>query len=209
MVTCKAAIVTPSGLTYEDGRLLVYCACSYFADFGRCKHLWAAVLEADRRGVLGEAMNGGALRLARDADPDDERELAQWQFRPPEPRRRRKLHPGRSTSPISGTAWKPRSRRRPPGRAISKSSTSWTPAPRRSPARSCSNCFRGRAKRTGSGPSTRNSASRPHRWVRCPTRWTPKPSRPFWAGRNTTSTPTPPPAEWRRARRSRTPWRCA
>ena len=29
--------------------------------------------------------NGGALRLARDADPDDERELARWQFRPPEP----------------------------------------------------------------------------------------------------------------------------
>ena len=72
-------------LTHEDGRLLVYCSCSYFADFGRCKHLWAAVLEADRRGVLGEAVNGGALRLARDADPDDERELARWQFRPPEP----------------------------------------------------------------------------------------------------------------------------
>ena len=72
-------------LTYEDGRLLVFCSCSYFADFGRCKHLWAAVLEADRRGVLGEAVNGGALRLARDADPDDERELARWQFRPPEP----------------------------------------------------------------------------------------------------------------------------
>ena len=72
-------------LTYETGRLLVYCSCSYFADFGRCKHLWAAVLEADRRGVLGEAVNGGALRLSRDADPDDERELDQWQFRPPEP----------------------------------------------------------------------------------------------------------------------------
>ena len=42
-------------LTYEAGRLLVYCSCPYFADYGRCKHLWAAVLEADRRGVLGEA----------------------------------------------------------------------------------------------------------------------------------------------------------
>ena len=53
----------------------MYCACPYFADFGRCKHLWAAVLEADRRGVLGEAVAGGALRLYRDADPDDEREV--------------------------------------------------------------------------------------------------------------------------------------
>ena len=41
-------------LTHETDRLAVYCACAYFADFGRCKHLWAAVLEADRRGVLGE-----------------------------------------------------------------------------------------------------------------------------------------------------------
>jgi superfamily II DNA or RNA helicase len=67
-------------MTHEDGRLLVYCGCAYFADFGRCKHLWAAVLEADRRGVLGEAANGGALRMSRDADPDDEREPADWQF---------------------------------------------------------------------------------------------------------------------------------
>lgn len=72
----------PVRMTYDAGRLLVYCACEYFKDFSRCKHLWAAVLEADRRGVLGEAGNGGALRLHRDADPDDERELARWQFRP-------------------------------------------------------------------------------------------------------------------------------
>src|ERR1017187_10287121 len=65
-------------LTHENGRLLVYCACAYFADFGSCKHLWAAVLEADRRGVMREAVNGGALRLYRDADPDDDRELAHW-----------------------------------------------------------------------------------------------------------------------------------
>src|SRR5450631_3552800 len=75
----------PVRLTYEDGRLALYCACAYFSDFGRCKHLWAAVLEADRRGVLGEAANGGALRLCRDADPDDERELSRWQFDVPVP----------------------------------------------------------------------------------------------------------------------------
>jgi superfamily II DNA or RNA helicase len=63
-------------MTYEGGRLAVYCGCAYFADFGRCKHLWAAVLEADRRGVLGEATTGGALRLYSEPDPDDERQLA-------------------------------------------------------------------------------------------------------------------------------------
>src|ERR1035437_7672760 len=52
----------PVRMTHQGDRLLVYCACPYFADFGRCKHLWAAVLEADRRGVMGEALKGGALR---------------------------------------------------------------------------------------------------------------------------------------------------
>src|ERR1039457_4249321 len=75
----------PVRLTHEDGRLMVYCACAYFADFGRCKHLWAAVLEADRRGVLGEAANGGALRLSRDAEADADRPTAQWEPHIPPP----------------------------------------------------------------------------------------------------------------------------
>ena len=75
----------PVRLTHENGRLLVYCACPYFEEFGRCKHLWATVLEADRRGVLGEAVRDGALRLVRDADPDGERELDRWEFHPPAP----------------------------------------------------------------------------------------------------------------------------
>src|ERR1035441_6923941 len=56
----------PIRMTHDALPISVYCACPYFADFGRCKHLWAAVLEADRRGVLGEASKGGALRLCRD-----------------------------------------------------------------------------------------------------------------------------------------------
>src|ERR1019366_2489038 len=75
----------PIRMTHEDGRLSVYCACPYFADFGRCKHLWAAVLEADRRGVLGEASKGGALRLCRDPEPDDDRQLARWEPHIPPP----------------------------------------------------------------------------------------------------------------------------
>jgi superfamily II DNA or RNA helicase len=81
----------PIRMTHDAGRLSVYCACPYFADFGRCKHLWAAVLEADRRGVLGEAVRGGALRLCRDPEPGDERQLTQWEphippLVPPPPR---------------------------------------------------------------------------------------------------------------------------
>src|ERR1017187_5203782 len=72
-------------MAHESGRLLVYCACPYFAGFGRCKHLWAAVLEADRRGVLGEAAKGGALRLCRDMDPDDAREPAHCEIHVPTP----------------------------------------------------------------------------------------------------------------------------
>jgi hypothetical protein len=70
-------------LTHEGDRLLVHCDCAYFADFGRCKHLWAALLEADRRGVLGEASKGGALRLSRDADPNAATDLARWEINAP------------------------------------------------------------------------------------------------------------------------------
>src|SRR5450759_3549841 len=75
----------PIRMIHQGDPLLVDCACAYFADYGRCKHLWAAVLEADRRGVLGEAIKGGALRLCRDADPDEERELARWEVNVPAP----------------------------------------------------------------------------------------------------------------------------
>src|ERR1035437_533393 len=75
----------PIRMTHESGRLAVYCACAYFADFGRCKHLWAAVPEAARRAVLGEATKDGPLRLCRDPDPDDEPEPARWEIHVPAP----------------------------------------------------------------------------------------------------------------------------
>jgi SNF2-related domain/Helicase conserved C-terminal domain len=50
-------------ITYDKDRLLVSCECPYFTDFGQCKHLWAAVLEADRRGTLGEALHARYLKL--------------------------------------------------------------------------------------------------------------------------------------------------
>lgn len=42
-------------LGYSEGELEVSCDCPYFADWGPCKHLWASVLEADRRGSLSLA----------------------------------------------------------------------------------------------------------------------------------------------------------
>src|SRR5690242_7020076 len=64
----------PIRLTYEGSRLLVHCGCHYFNDFGRCKHLWAAILEADRRGVLQNALQANSLRVSRDVGADEEPE---------------------------------------------------------------------------------------------------------------------------------------
>jgi len=50
-------------LTYDDGKLLVFCSCPYFADYGQCKHLWAAVIEADRRGALSDALEARHLEI--------------------------------------------------------------------------------------------------------------------------------------------------
>ena len=58
-------------LTYSDGSLLIYCDCPYYADHGPCKHIWAAILEADRRGSLEEARASSRLQLEDDFDPDD------------------------------------------------------------------------------------------------------------------------------------------
>ena len=36
-------------LRFIDKRLRIGCTCPYFDDNGECKHVWAAILEADRR----------------------------------------------------------------------------------------------------------------------------------------------------------------
>jgi len=54
----------------RDGELLYpYCECPAFEDFGLCKHLWATLLEADRRDFLTGIFGAGKPKLA-------ERELA-------------------------------------------------------------------------------------------------------------------------------------
>lgn len=51
-------------LGFENGTMKISCGCPYFAEYGPCKHLWAAVLETDRQNVLRDAANhGGPLAL--------------------------------------------------------------------------------------------------------------------------------------------------
>src|SRR5262245_3149487 len=47
----------------HKGYLTVSCGCPHFEDMGACKHLWAAVLEADRRGALSATNEMRYLRL--------------------------------------------------------------------------------------------------------------------------------------------------
>ena len=54
------------------GALLIGCDCPYYADSGPCKHIWAAILEADRRGSLADARSSKYLQLEDDLDSDYE-----------------------------------------------------------------------------------------------------------------------------------------
>jgi superfamily II DNA or RNA helicase len=56
-------------LNYEAGKLFVWCDCPAFAQNGPCKHLWGAVLEADRRGAVKEALNARYLEVQDEIDP--------------------------------------------------------------------------------------------------------------------------------------------
>jgi superfamily II DNA or RNA helicase len=70
-------------ITYNEDRLFVSCECPYFADFGRCKHLWAAILEADRRGALQEALHARYLKLEDEAEFDWAYDREPFILRPP------------------------------------------------------------------------------------------------------------------------------
>src|SRR5436309_10472888 len=41
-------------MAYQGGVLDVDCTCPYFLDCGECKHLWATLLLAERKGFLSE-----------------------------------------------------------------------------------------------------------------------------------------------------------
>ncbi len=72
-------------ISHDDGRLLVYCECPYFDEFGQCKHLWAALLEADRRGALADALQAKYLTLddGSELDDDEDEDNPGYIYEPP------------------------------------------------------------------------------------------------------------------------------
>ena len=56
---------------FEQG-LEVSCECVYFEDYGPCKHLWTAILEADRHGALAGVRQVLFLQTELDPYHDDE-----------------------------------------------------------------------------------------------------------------------------------------
>src|SRR3954451_8462713 len=56
----------PVRLRFRDKRLRISCTCPYFDENGECKHLWAAILEADRIGALTLAVAEPDLRVEED-----------------------------------------------------------------------------------------------------------------------------------------------
>jgi hypothetical protein len=64
-------------LNYAHNALLIGCDCPFYIDHGPCKHIWAAILEADRRGSLADAQSSRYLKLEDDLDfeGDDESEF--------------------------------------------------------------------------------------------------------------------------------------
>jgi hypothetical protein len=62
-------------LTREEKRLKVWCTCPYYQDrLDPCKHIWATLLAAERRGLLRGTGGSGRLQLV-----DDEEAFFEWQ----------------------------------------------------------------------------------------------------------------------------------
>ena len=70
--TVQGGQVYQVSLRYAHGSLLVGCECPSFADLGACKHLWTAILEADRLGAVTDARQARYLQLRDDPDFDFE-----------------------------------------------------------------------------------------------------------------------------------------
>ncbi len=59
-------------LSAERGKLKVSCDCPYFDDrFEPCKHIWAAILAADSRRMLGDALRAPRLAIVPDEIDED------------------------------------------------------------------------------------------------------------------------------------------
>ncbi len=53
-------------LIFAAGELRVSCTCPYFHDRGACKHVWACILEADKKQALSQARASRWLELVDD-----------------------------------------------------------------------------------------------------------------------------------------------
>ena len=160
-------------LVRDRNRFTGSCECPYYADRAEiCKHIWAALLEAEDRQLLG-----GDGPVGDDAvlDPEYGRARLTCSSRPksvtrvpasgPPPSRRRR---GSASSTNSGRTWRrPKAPCRCPGFRTARSSTRSTSARRwqdGAPWSACSSVSGGRAVR---GPSRSPSASprpKPSTW---------------------------------------------
>ena len=59
-------------LTYEEGQLLVSCECNDYDQRGQCIHIWASILEADRRGAVQDALKAPYLELVDEAASEED-----------------------------------------------------------------------------------------------------------------------------------------
>ena len=71
-------------LYLNDSDLVVSCTCPFYQDAGPCKHIFAVVLEADRRALLTDALAVKSLNLLG-LDPDDEPDDGAPYLPPPPP----------------------------------------------------------------------------------------------------------------------------
>ncbi len=67
--TVRAGRVLQVNLVRHEDQLLAECTCPKFASQGVCEHLWAVIVEAEKRGVL------------RDGGENDPVELVKWDFK--------------------------------------------------------------------------------------------------------------------------------
>ncbi|CAN5285241.1 hypothetical protein BH18ACI2_BH18ACI2_20590 [soil metagenome] len=83
--TCAARSCIASSWNGRKNRLFVTCTCPYYEMEGLCKHLWATLLIADKKGYLSAAANQSKLWLEMDDDAladssEDEDEFDEDEF---------------------------------------------------------------------------------------------------------------------------------
>ncbi len=58
-------------LSLEENQLAVFCDCPYYESNGPCKHIWATILEADKRGYVKEAARFGSIEVLEALTEDE------------------------------------------------------------------------------------------------------------------------------------------